>query len=435
MKKNIRITFIILIFVLLWGNSVYANNNTKYKYLKDQNIELIGNRFRHDITQADKDKFLKAADEIYDFKPSVEITTTKEYPMNVIKDSFDDALSYFPRGQNTVGVLKYYNIGNTTTITPQYRTNVAQTKIVNDYVDKILKYIPSDWQIQDKIAYINLSIACLPYSHNLPSKTVNLNGYSTQTGYSLINGGGYCSAFADMFNIAMDKMNIPVITVIGTATNTTGKTELHQWSMINLNGEWYHVDTTWTKSSIITDIKDKKAPLADRDSLVLWNTFMSGDNNKSIITRKYNRETTPKAKKDLTLSNGQPLESRYRIVFINTLNTKDIPKTKDGLPMIMLSQYRNSKKEIFSFGFVDNLILAGVNFRDYIYKSNVYNPFLTQDWFITNYKYDYDTSGKLVSYKEGKEAYGKIIKKNPGIFNPLVDGTPNTFLSNQKFNN
>lgn len=429
MKKNIRITFIILIFALILGNSVYANSNTKYKHLKDQNIELIGNRFRHDITQADKERFLKAADGIYDFKPSVEITTTKEYSMDVIKDSFDDALSYFPRGQNTVGVLKYVNIGNTTTITPQYRTNEAQTKAVNEYVDKILKGIPEDWRIQDKIAYINLSIASLPYSHNLPSKTVNLNGYSTQTGYSLINGGGYCSAFADMFNIAMDKMNIPVITVIGPATNTTGKTELHQWSMINLNGEWYHVDTTWTKSSIITNIADKKAPLADRDSLVLWNTFMSGDNNKSIITRKYNRETTPKAKKDLTLSNGQPLESRYRIVFINTLNTKDIPKTKDGLPMIMLSQYRNSKKEIFSFGFVDNLILAGVDFRDYIYKSNVYNPFLTQDWFITNYKHDYDTSGKLVSYKEGKEAYGRIIKKNPGIFNPLVEGISGTFPS------
>lgn len=431
-KKISKIWFISILFILMLGSSVYAQNPQQYKHLKAQNIELIGNRFKHDIAQEDKNRFLKAADEVYDFKPTIEIITTKEYSMQTIKDSFDDALSYFPRGQNTVGVLKYTTIGNKITIVPEYRTNIAQTKAVGEYVDKIINQVPNDWKIYDKIAYINLSIASLPYSHNLPNKSVNLNGYSTQTGYSLINGGGYCAAFADMFNIAMDKMGIPAITVIGKATNPEGSAELHQWSLINIDGKWYHVDTTWTKSRMTTNITKKGAPLADRDAFILWDTFMVDDSSDKIKNRSYPRDTTPKANERLKLNSNNSLESRYRVIFINTLNVENIPKTQDGLPMIMLSQYRNSKKEIFSFGFVDNLILAGVNFNGYSYKNGVYNSFLTQDWFITNYKHDYNRSGKLMSYKEGKEAYNKIIKKNPKIFDPLVEGIANRFPSNKK---
>lgn len=111
-KKISKIWFISILFILMLGSSVYAQNPQQYKHLKAQNIELIGNRFKHDIAQEDKNRFLKAADEVYDFKPTIEIITTKEYSMQTIKDSFDDALSYFPRGQNTVGVLKYTTIGN-----------------------------------------------------------------------------------------------------------------------------------------------------------------------------------------------------------------------------------------------------------------------------------------------------------------------------------
>lgn len=159
---------------------------------------------------------------------------------------------------------------------------------------------------------------------------------------------------------------------------------------------------------------------------------MVDDSSDKIKNRSYPRDTTPKANERLKLNSNNSLESRYRVIFINTLNVENIPKTQDGLPMIMLSQYRNSKKEIFSFGFVDNLILAGVNFNGYSYKNGVYNSFLTQDWFITNYKHDYNRSGKLMSYKEGKEAYNKIINKNPKIFDPLVEGIANRFPSNKK---
>lgn len=431
-KKIFKVWIVSILFILILGNTTYAQESQSYKHIKAENIELIGNRFRNNISQEDKNRFLKAADELYDFNPSITFTTTKEYSMQVIKDSFDDAVSYFPRGQNTIGALRYTTIGKKITIEPKYKTNAAQTQAVSEYVDKIIRKIPNDWKLEDKIAYINLSVAALPYSYNLSNNSVNLNGYSTQTGYSLINGGGYCSAFTDMFNIAIDKMDIPAITIIGKATNPEGSSELHQWSLINIDGKWYHVDPTWTKARMKTNITEKCAPLSDRDALILWNTFMVGDNSEKIKNRVYPRETTPKASEDLQLNGKNTLESRYRVVFINTLNVQNIPRDKEGLPMIMLSQYRNSKKEIFSFGFVDNLILAGVNFNEYSYKSGVYNPFLTQEWFITNYKNDYDQSGRLISYKEGKDAYKRVIKKNPKIFDPLVEGVTGKFPRNTK---
>lgn len=54
---------------------------------------------------------------------------------------------------------------------------------------------------------------------------------------------GVCMAYALLFEKMMSELQIPCLYVIGDAE---GESDLgHGWNMVQLNGEWYHIDSTW----------------------------------------------------------------------------------------------------------------------------------------------------------------------------------------------
>lgn len=57
----------------------------------------------------------------------------------------------------------------------------------------------------------------------------------------LVNGVGVCGGYSSTFKLFMDMVGIPCVTVPGFAN--TG--EAHAWNKVQLDGEWYCVDTTW----------------------------------------------------------------------------------------------------------------------------------------------------------------------------------------------
>lgn len=65
----------------------------------------------------------------------------------------------------------------------------------------------------------------------------NINPYGV-----LINGLGICEGFSSTFQLFMDLLDIPCITVTGTAYSGT---EEHAWNMVQLDEDWYCVDVTW----------------------------------------------------------------------------------------------------------------------------------------------------------------------------------------------
>lgn len=56
----------------------------------------------------------------------------------------------------------------------------------------------------------------------------------------LIDGSGVCESYALAYLMLMDEINIPVLYTTGYAGG-----DLHAWNLIQLDGEWYHVDVTW----------------------------------------------------------------------------------------------------------------------------------------------------------------------------------------------
>ena len=68
---------------------------------------------------------------------------------------------------------------------------------------------------------------------------------------ALVSRECVCEGYARAFKYLLDELNIPCIMVIGTGTNSQGETENHAWNYVQLNGNWYAVDTTWDDPVVI----------------------------------------------------------------------------------------------------------------------------------------------------------------------------------------
>lgn len=68
----------------------------------------------------------------------------------------------------------------------------------------------------------------------------------------LIKGQGICMGYTTTFQLFMDMLGIESTIVRGV-----GNDEEHAWNIVNLNGEWYHVDVTW--DDFVPDDDDRPA--------------------------------------------------------------------------------------------------------------------------------------------------------------------------------
>lgn len=68
---------------------------------------------------------------------------------------------------------------------------------------------------------------------------------------ALVNRECVCEGYARAFKYVLNELGIPCVLVIGTGTNLQGETENHAWNYVQLQGNWYAVDTTWDDPVII----------------------------------------------------------------------------------------------------------------------------------------------------------------------------------------
>ena len=68
---------------------------------------------------------------------------------------------------------------------------------------------------------------------------------------ALVNRECVCEGYARAFKYLLDELDIACVMVIGTGTNSQGETENHAWNYVQLNGNWYAVDSTWDDPVVI----------------------------------------------------------------------------------------------------------------------------------------------------------------------------------------
>lgn len=62
---------------------------------------------------------------------------------------------------------------------------------------------------------------------------------------ALIENKAVCEGYARAYKYIMDGLGIPCVLVSGIGTNSNGETESHAWNYVQINNNWYAIDTTW----------------------------------------------------------------------------------------------------------------------------------------------------------------------------------------------
>lgn len=63
---------------------------------------------------------------------------------------------------------------------------------------------------------------------------------------ALIEGKGVCEGYAEAFQYLLQRAGIQSFIAIGSSVNPeTGEREPHEWNIVRIDGEYYHVDPTW----------------------------------------------------------------------------------------------------------------------------------------------------------------------------------------------
>lgn len=122
---------------------------------------------------------------------------------------------------------------------PLYYKNAAseiagmQDKI-NAKVDEIIASIPSDANPMEKIMVFHDWIV-------LNNNFTKESAYAQTIYGAFVDGQVQCEGYAKAMAYLCDKIGIPNMLIDGD--NSEGQT--HAWNAIQLDGEWYNIDTTW----------------------------------------------------------------------------------------------------------------------------------------------------------------------------------------------
>ncbi len=101
-------------------------------------------------------------------------------------------------------------------------------------VERIVQEMPIGLNDFEKVKYVN-DFVVLNTAYNLESATSPYTPYSI-----LFNGEGVCEGYALTTLLLLEAAGVETRYISGEV-----ETGLHAWSLVKLDGEWYHLDTTW----------------------------------------------------------------------------------------------------------------------------------------------------------------------------------------------
>lgn len=166
---------------------------------------------------------------------------------------------------------------------------------------------------------------------------------------------GVCMAYALLFEKMMEQLAIPCYYVVGHAD---GEGDMgHAWNMVQLDGEWYHVDVTWNDIGKRTNHEIRYRYFLRSDD------FMKGDH-------QWNLEHYPPCVSE----RYQKLSHLYDVAIFNGLLYFPHPKTAQ-LTTLDVSKLV-FKKELdmcvqFCTMYKDELYFSNLSDRGYLYTYNL----------------------------------------------------------------
>lgn len=159
---------------------------------------------------------------------------------------------------------KYYNNDQTKiyNLTPHYLMGETQYKMqmreVDEVADQLVEEVKSKGmgEFEAELYIHDYLVNTVDYYTEPHDKedTPKLDDFRTIYG-TLINHKANCMGYARTMTYIMNRIGIQCTTVMGTAVSGNGETGLHEWNLINIKDNWYHLDVCWDDPSYE---KDKK---------------------------------------------------------------------------------------------------------------------------------------------------------------------------------
>ncbi len=241
-KKSKVISLVLAVCVLL--SSVFSvtvfsaevDYNLSTAYVDEFSYEA-GTSYDQEVYDYIKQEMLNCSEYIYltQFKISAEDVT--QVFLDVIFDNpelFNVSSSDFRYGYDGTG--KYIAI-----IAPNYLYTESEYKVkkalFQNAVDDFLKDIDPAWDDEMKALMVHdkLILNC-KYSSN---EAIENEVASIYTAYgALVDGDAVCQGYTLAYDYLLNKLGVEVTAVVSNEMN-------HSWSMVKIDGEYYHVDVTW----------------------------------------------------------------------------------------------------------------------------------------------------------------------------------------------
>lgn len=157
--------------------------------------------------------------------------------------------------------ISYSYTSRRATITFQhdYLTTYEQERYVNGKVQAIIETMPDGLSTYEKVKYVNDWIV----------QNTMYGEYSTASPHSAyavaMEGVGVCQGYALLVTKLLNELQVPSQYVVGEV-----ESEAHAWNLVQINGNWYHLDVTWND------------PLPDRGNKVRYDYFLKSDIHMSV---------------------------------------------------------------------------------------------------------------------------------------------------------
>ena len=132
---------------------------------------------------------------------------------------------------DTAPVVEAYRTGDTSTLSEEDAAILEVCRqVLEEEIDDGMPPAEQELAIHDWI----IDHAAYDEAHASPNRS---HPYGL-----LVEGQAICMGYANTFQLFMDLLDIPCVTVIGASS---GSREDHAWNLVQLDGDWYAVDTTW----------------------------------------------------------------------------------------------------------------------------------------------------------------------------------------------
>ena len=240
-----------------------------------------------------------AQNENYDTEPAA--TTEAVSGGDVITGTSDDETAEITPIYDDSAVVSAYKTGNTDGLDEKEKT------ILDEAVKAMSEFYRDDMSEKEAvIAAHDWIVTNLVYDQGellaVPKKTPD-----TENPYgALVLRQGICMGYTTLFQLFMDMIGIDSQIIHGDGMGVDVWEE-HAWNLVEINGKYYHVDTTW----------DDFVP--DEEGRMPFHMYTLVPDSAMEVLHRWNRDDFPKAESEDLLyyeSNGLFAENRDDILSI-----------------------------------------------------------------------------------------------------------------------